>query len=714
MGNSKSSTSLKDHTQTLVSKEIESTEESYWHTLLTTSTTFNQVFEELPSAQVNTLVSEYPQNAKTLILKSLSCLEQTWRQVHTYDQSQLLSCINSVRFLARLVPFTLKEDFLEFWWNEQTLAIRLLKATTGLMFTPAYSLIASVEPSSLDEFNKVELARLWDKGLLSDQVIAEPNSQMLSNRYELLMLLIACMGQTLECEGSELLDNPNSWVWYLTSQAFPHSAQLFYSLMNVLISYDNSAYLKLPYSSYLNTPLKDKVTEASLHVLMLLFEFEHPPQDKEFHRPDHLLVSELVQSYSDSKNEMLLRLVSINDPSQLKLISSAFVRLFQNLAYSYSSYLPESQKKLPFENELSILLWKLIQTNPSFEAHSISTGDLAKVIMPLLLILHQSVNSVTHQGLVMVINSVFMKLSSNRNFGVLLNQPVNYSIPFPVPLFQGNHSDLLIVTFSKLIENGNKTAEPFYQTWLLILANISPFVRKVSSVSANKILELLSIFSTKNWLLAAKQNHFLVFYLFEFINYQLQYHWEGASYLVLEILKSKRVIYKLWRMEVENPEESGVEEHPTQGEIKVNLEEIEERKEEEEESQRGENLETVQNTETEPEWTATPEWFYTWKNQLPIKLVFIVITELQGKVENLIEQKKKIKDSELVKYVEDYSMVGILPEPHRILLRKEQLSWQIILWFKSYIWITVFLKTQSLGFFDEGRIKLFRIGVPSN
>lgn len=56
---------------------------------------------------------------------------------------------------------------------------------------------------------------------------------------------------------------------------------------------------------------------------------------------------------------------------------------------------------------------------------------------------------------------------------------------------------------------------------------VSPYLKSLSMVAANKLLHLLEAFSTSWFLFSAAQNHHLVFFLLEAFNNIIQYQFDG-------------------------------------------------------------------------------------------------------------------------------------------------------------------------------------------
>lgn len=63
------------------------------------------------------------------------------------------------------------------------------------------------------------------------------------------------------------------------------------------------------------------------------------------------------------------------------------------------------------------------------------------------------------------------------------------------------------------------------------LLTVSPYLKSLSMVAANKLLHLVEAFSTSWFLFSASQNHHLVFFLLEVFNNIIQYQFDGEARL---------------------------------------------------------------------------------------------------------------------------------------------------------------------------------------
>ncbi|KAG7164053.1 HID1-like 1, partial [Homarus americanus] len=120
---------------------------------------------------------------------------------------------------------------------------------------------------------------------------------------------------------------------------------------------------------------------------------------------------------------------------------------------------------------------------------------------------------------------ILLLLSGERNFGVRLNKPYTASVPMDIPVFTGTHADLMIIVFHKIITTGHQRLQPLFDCLLTILVNgkystilvlltvlkvlLSPYIKTLSMVAANKLLHLLEAFSTPWFLFSAPHHHHL-------------------------------------------------------------------------------------------------------------------------------------------------------------------------------------------------------------
>ncbi|CAG9333085.1 unnamed protein product [Blepharisma stoltei] len=744
MGNTDSRTIFRDQIQHLLNENIPDSETEFWDMFFTLPVTSEDVFAMVLSDDVRKLIDDKPNNLYHIIEYSLIFMDEAWQQVEELNSNRMIAVNNAVRFLTRIVPFTLENQertgFYEFWWGENPRAFRLLKACVGLMFTPLYSVVASLQRTSIDNFNQVELALLWKGGLLTPNIGEDVSTQMWDNRYELLRLLLACIGENMYEEMSKMSERVNPWLWLLCSQAIPFSAQLFYSIVNILISYDPYGMWNLPYASYWSSAVKERALQSSLDILVLMLEFV-PPNDERLNKlkPHELRAKQLIETRQVTqgalfRNEMQLRLRDISKDEDFQKIITGFNKIVTTGIVAQNTYLPSSQKIVPCTEEILILLWLLIESNEKFYNYLIKS-NAKELIVPIIYCILEKMESVSHYGLLCIITNILIKLSENRKFSVSLNAKYSGNLPVSFPNFNGTYADVLIITVGKIIQAGNQALEGIYPSLLIIITNISPYLKSLSVVSSQTIMRFFETFSLQRWLLASPTNHYLIFYVLEIIANLIQYQWQASSYLILYIIRKKDLFVKLNKLKLEEEEnnkeetkkseeskkseEAGVEEEKIPENRIIGL--LSERVEEKvvnssilqshvsAESDEIENTNTAQNLPSEEDWKPSQQWLASWKKKLPMAVPMICIQELLPELESYTLKNPKCQDKELIDLIQEEVLVGILPVPHPIVTRKYLNNPITRLWLSCSIWGIIYLKNQYMPLYDPKNIKMFSV-----
>jgi len=81
-------------------------------------------------------------------------------------------------------------------------------------------------------------------------------------------------------------------------------------------------------------------------------------------------------------------------------------------------------------------------------------------------------------------------------------------------------------------------------------------------------------------------------------------------------------------------------------------------------------------------------------------------------VDEMCNRKSGVVDEvEILEVLKDVTMVGLLPVPHAIVIRKYQPNQYTALWFTAFMWGVIFLRNQNLPIFDGQAIELFQVSV---
>jgi hypothetical protein len=111
----------------------------------------------------------------------------------------------------------------------------------------------------------------------------------------------------------------------------------------------------------------------------------------------------------------------------------------------------------------------------------------------------------------------------------------------------------------------------------------------------------------------------------------------------------------------------------------------------------------------------TDEWVRELKSTLPLETITRLLQHLVPVVDELCARKNGVVDEvEILEVLKDVTMVGLLPVPHAIVIRKYQPNQYTALWFTAFMWGVIFLRNQKPPIFDGQAIELFQVSVASD
>ncbi|KAK0150177.1 Protein HID1 [Merluccius polli] len=836
---------------------VEATDDAFWDQFWAdTTTTVQDVFALVPAAEIRAVREESPSNLATLCYKVHThtqhwhggCFEiqhffegllpWPWRnwcrgpslaapreretdgvELHPYPDphpSLHLRGPGLERILlvhCTWCPGGAGTDELEDDESARPLAESLLLAVADLLFCPDFTVHSHKRgPDSVEDMQSIDSCEyIWEAGVGFAQ--SPPLNYIHDlNRTELLRLLLTCFSEAMYLPPSSDNSVLNPWVTFFCSTENRHALPLFTSLLNVVFAYDPVGY-GIPYNHLLFSDYREQLVEQAVQMLIVTLEHEggmarRPVSPSsieeqevrsdirgapERRRQRSLFHNQFISTGPD--NLFVNYLSRIHREEDYDFILKGLARLLTNPLTQ--TYLPNSTKKIQFHQELLVLFWKLCDFNKRRVGHPGSYSLLPKRREGLTSVSRVG-TSTPRVGLMHIGVFILLLLSGERNFGVRLNKPYSVHVPMDIPVFTGTHADLLIVVFHKIITCGHQRLQPLYDCLLTIIVNVSPYLKSLSMVAANKLLHLLEAFSTSWFLFSASQNHHLIFFLLEAFNNIIQYQFDGYCNLVYAIIRKRNVwanlpsdpssIQKALQRKKKSPDVILAHQLPGDGlhgglaprrprrarhaegqpGRNTRIEKLTEKSQVSEDgtmvsvpkmdsphqphaadqsaitgtsdtesnSGRDNELETtfddkslsvsitrqdVFYTEAEMErrrlssassisyWAPTPEWVLSWKCKLPLQTIMRLLQVLVPQVEKICIDKGLTDESEILKFLQHGTLVGLLPVPHPILIRKYQANAGTAMWFRTYMWGVVYLRNVDPPIWYDTDVRLFEI-----
>lgn len=117
-------------------------------------------------------------------------------------------------------------------------------------------------------------------------------------------------------------------------------------------------------------------------------------------------------------------------------------------------------------------------------------------------------------------------------------------------------------------------------------------------------------------------------------------------------------------------------------------------------------------TATGEHFAPTEEWLTELKVSLPLETMTRLLQHVVPVVDELCTRKNGVLDElDILEVLKDITMVGLLPVPHAIVIRKYQPNQYTALWFTAFMWGVVFLRNQNPPIFDGKAVELFQVSM---
>ena len=116
------------------------------------------------------------------------------------------------------------------------------------------------------------------------------------------------------------------------------------------------------------------------------------------------------------------------------------------------------------------------------------------------------------------------------------------------------------------------------------------------------------------------------------------------------------------------------------------------------------------NVPQKAKFVPTQKWLDAWKSRLPLDTVMHLLNHLKPQIEDMCQKHSgTVDETAVVEFLRETTMVGLLPMPHAIVVRKYQPNKYTGLWFTTFLWGIIFTRQQAMPLWDGEKIKIFSI-----
>ncbi|ETB59765.1 hypothetical protein, variant 1 [Plasmodium yoelii 17X] len=278
-------------------------------------------------------------------------------------------------------------------------------------------------------------------------------------------------------------------------------------------------------------------------------------------------------------------------------------------------------------------------------------------------------------GLIYICLFIILKLSSSSIVCKNLNQKYNQKIKINsliknVYQFE-TYVDFLIYALCSLINDNIYFLkfERIIDMSIIILTNISVYIKSMSIYSCECIINILKKILKKEWILSSQHHHYALFLLLDFINNILSHNLSDNYNLVYTIIKNRDVFISINNLD-------------------VSLKDC---------------FISTPNLDKDY-WVPTESWLSNWKNKLPLHFVNAIIYDLASMIEEECDKKEILDHNEVVNLIKTECSI-IKNEKIPFIIRKYEKNIFLSKWVTNYIYFLLFFHFYKQNIFINNGIK---------
>ncbi|EPY53431.1 dymeclin 3 [Schizosaccharomyces cryophilus OY26] len=422
---------------------------------------------------------------------------------------------------------------------EKTLMEELLNTLCHLLFCRGFTL----PEESPEQFTY----RIWDKGIGTQDPASKLPKEILSNRTEVLRLIMVLISDRLYQE-EELSSHTLTYLTYFSNKQF--SLIFLYSLINTAITLRSEKW-KAAYSNLLHNDVNGPLSKLACQILLVFWDYTAPKVSLRYflQRYNLPLDTRVENQYRTYFSRLHLQ-------KDYEFLVESFYRLL-NVQLPITSYLPLSQKPSINFPELVLLIWQAILYNNRFRAYLITSSYAADFLIAIQFYALRYRDEPKHSGLVRLCLFIVHYLSSEKVLCEKLNkvcvnsQALLTSLGFSIPS-SISYAEFIIVSSFHIAAVKGSPHSSLSPLILLTLCNISPFLENLSFSTCTKLMHLFFSFSSPRFLVRNPRNHLLLEYLLQAFANILENKFQENPNFSYSILRLQHKFLSLWSLTLDS------------------------------------------------------------------------------------------------------------------------------------------------------------------
>ncbi|RKP38976.1 high-temperature-induced dauer-formation protein-domain-containing protein [Dimargaris cristalligena] len=691
--------------------------DEYWSSLWSVPESADDIFSLFTAQDLRRIRDQAPENFATLFTKLYERIVQiksspiftpstdtsqppTSPQALQAITKQLLNCI---RLLTRLIPFVYEKTgapgdeavlAASLFWSthkkgSRCFGERLVSTVLDLLFLSDFTVPKSEDAAQQAQINYC----IWESGIGQTQLVAT-SKEFVFHRLEVMRLLLCLLSESMYTPGSTILTQPNRALDYL---AFLPDKKVVLTLLCSLI----------------NTALKFKSAGWGI-----------PYKMKPAHDPHDLLAVYCIQTL----------LVLLNAAKNASTISTTAAD-GESVGGEENGKPGISGNGSPHPRPHSIEDQPAADVNLKFSTFLIESEEFMSVIVAVSFFSWDNKADPLYIGQVRMAVFLLHIFSEEPRFGERLNGNFDQAIlptAMRIPANQISHADWLIYTFYTLITTTKTIHAALHPTMLMVLRNIAPYLKGLTPFASDKLMRLLTIYSSPTVLLANESNYRSLLYVLEIINYVIYYQMSSNMQFLYALIRTNDTVRKLAQLDFAT--------------ALVEWEDVQKAREQRvlagmSDKARGKLPEASPTPRSQPgsptsvvsgrpsngggspvtglDFYPTLEWFNSWYPKLPLRGILILLDATVPYVQDHLAQNPLQSDTQVLVLLRSNEFHQRLPRDldaatngaaPPIAIRHLRWSKPLSAWYRGLLWSQIYVAgTAPLGLWNGTNIQLFQV-----
>jgi len=105
----------------------------------------------------------------------------------------------------------------------------------------------------------------------------------------------------------------------------------------------------------------------------------------------------------------------------------------------------------------------------------------------------------------------------------------------------------------------------------------------------------------------------------------------------------------------------------------------------------------------------TEEWIRSWKRTLALGTIIRLLNILVPQIEKICVDRGIVSEDEVLKYLSSGTLVGLLPVPHPIMVRKYKPNHGTYAWATIFMWGVIYLRNLNPPIWFGTKVELFMV-----